>query len=74
MFKATYIVEVCVVDRGLLDTNVEDDEDGMYQITSKANVGNWDPETWWQEALDKTWIMRGTKKNMKMWETWVVFI
>lgn len=33
------------MDRGLLDTNVEDDEDGMYQITSKANVGNWDPET-----------------------------
>lgn len=54
LFKATYIVEVCVVDWGLLHTNVEDDEDGMYQITSKANVGNWNPEAQRQEALDKT--------------------
>lgn len=51
----TYEVDVWVVDRGLLQADVEEDEDGVRQIAGEANVGERNPETQWQEALYKTW-------------------
>lgn len=41
----TYEIDVRVVDWGFLQTNVEDDEDGVTQIAGKTNVGKRDPET-----------------------------
>lgn len=50
------------MDRRLLHAIVEDDEDGMYQIAGKANVGKWNPETKGQKRLDKTWRNKHTQK------------
>lgn len=43
--ESTYKVDVCVVDWGLLQAHVEDDEDRMCQIAGKTNVGKRKPET-----------------------------
>lgn len=60
----THKVDVRVVNRGLLQADVEDDEDGMCQIAGKTNVGKRDPETQGQEALDKTWVAQNTEENV----------
>lgn len=52
------------MDWGVVQADVEDDEDGMWEVARKTNVGEWNPETPWQEAHDKTW--RTQRNKMKM--------
>lgn len=50
----TYKVQVCVVDGSLLPAEVDEDEEGVYEIAGEANVGQRNPDTQSHEALDET--------------------
>lgn len=52
--EVTYKVNICVVNWGFLQAVVKNDENGMYQIAGKADVGERDPETQRQQVCNKT--------------------
>lgn len=41
----TYKVKVCVVDRGLLPAEVDENDEGVYEIAGKANARQRNPDT-----------------------------
>ena len=60
-----YKVDVRVVDRGLLQADVEEDEHRVSQVAGEADVGERNPETQWQEALYKAW--RNREKHRRIY-------
>lgn len=52
--KKTHKIDIWVVDRSLLQAEVENDDERMSQVAGEADVGQRSPETARQEGVDKT--------------------
>lgn len=66
ILKNTHKIDIWVVDRSLLQAEVENDDERMSQVAGEADVGQRSPETPRQEGVDKTCRNNGNEQRLTL--------